>query len=103
MYETWLPVDVKNRCGGAGKRTCQVIDVRERAEWHTGHIPKANHIPLGELPMRLRELDAKLLTIVVCQSGGRSARACEYLSQQGYRAVNMLGGMSQWHGDVSYT
>ncbi|MDF2923870.1 MAG: rhodanese protein [Paenibacillaceae bacterium] len=77
-----------------------IIDVREAYEWRSGHIPGAKHIPLAELPERLRELSPKQENILVCMSGGRSTRACEYLSQLGYKVVNMKGGMSAWTGDV---
>src|SRR5258706_12553633 len=34
-----------------------MLDVREPDEWQEGHIPGARHVPLGELEMRLGELD----------------------------------------------
>jgi hypothetical protein len=34
-----------------------VLDVREDKEYAAGHIPKAKHIPLGQLAGRLNELD----------------------------------------------
>lgn len=77
-----------------------VIDVREPSEWRSGHIPGARNIPLGQLPERLAELDPGRETMVVCLSGGRSTRACEYLSRMGYKVTNLKGGMSGWTGDV---
>ncbi|MNG32760.1 putative adenylyltransferase/sulfurtransferase MoeZ [compost metagenome] len=77
-----------------------IVDVRESYEWISGHIPGAKHIPLGQIPERLGELDPKKETIVVCMSGGRSSRACEYLSHLGYKVINMKGGMSAWTGDI---
>ena len=35
----------------------QVIDVREPAEYVTGHVPGAASIPMGQLPDRLAEID----------------------------------------------
>ena len=33
---------------------------------------------------------------VVCRSGARSMRACEFLAQQGITAINVAGGTLDW-------
>jgi len=33
---------------------------------------------------------------VICKSGGRSMRACEFLDEQGVDAVNIAGGTMSW-------
>jgi rhodanese-related sulfurtransferase len=74
-----------------------VVDVREHDEWVAGHAPNAIHIPLGELPARLDELPETDDTVgVVCRMGGRSARAVQWLVQQGYDVANVEGGMVAW-------
>ncbi|MNP46223.1 Thiosulfate sulfurtransferase GlpE [compost metagenome] len=78
-----------------------IIDVREDDEWESGHIPQAEHIALGTLPARHSELDPNQLTIVVCRSGARSHRACEFLTELGYQVINMSGGMLEWEGPVT--
>lgn len=77
-----------------------VIDVREDFEVMSGKIPGALHIPLQELPFQKDRLDKNKEYYIICQSGGRSARACEYLHQAGYKATNVEGGMSAWRGLV---
>lgn len=77
---------------GSGVR---LIDVREDAEWADGHAPHAVHIPLGTIPDRLDAFDGTP-TYVVCRSGGRSMRACEFVAQHGIEAVNVAGGMLAW-------
>lgn len=77
-----------------------MIDVREDEEVAQGMIQGAVHIPLGELPERLDEIDKSKSYIMICQSSGRSGRACEYLEGQGYEVTNMVGGMLDWHGEV---
>ena len=72
-----------------------VIDVREPVEWHHGHIQGALHIPLGELTSRLGEVPEGQ-TLVVCKVGARSARAVQWLTQQGRAAVNLEGGLLAW-------
>jgi rhodanese-related sulfurtransferase len=75
-----------------------VVDVREPYEWADGHIDGALHIPLGELPARVGELDPQARTLVVCHVGARSARATAWLHQQGFDAANLTGGMDAWEG-----
>jgi rhodanese-related sulfurtransferase len=74
-----------------------VVDVREPAEWDAGHVAGAVHIPMFELAARVSELPHEQRLLMVCQIGGRSARATAYLVQQGYDAVNLAGGMVEWH------
>ncbi|RYJ06023.1 MAG: rhodanese-like domain-containing protein [Actinomycetales bacterium] len=73
-----------------------VVDVREPHEWAEGHIDGALHVPLGDLPARVGELDPQTTTYVVCHLGGRSARAVAWLQQQGHDVVNVAGGMDAW-------
>ncbi len=75
-----------------------VLDVREQHEWDAGHIEGARHVPLGDVPARVGELDPTVRTLVVCHVGGRSARATAWLAQQGYDVVNLAGGMDAWEG-----
>ena len=74
-----------------------MLDVREPVEWEQAHVPGAVHIPLGELPTRLDELPGAAQLLVVCAVGARSARAVAYLLQHGHDAVNLDGGLMEWH------
>ncbi len=73
-----------------------VLDVREPHEWAAGHVADAVHVPLGDLPGRVGELDPQARTLVVCHVGGRSARATAWLAQQGHDVTNLAGGMDAW-------
>ena len=73
-----------------------LLDVREDDEWLRGHAPGAQHIPMGQVPSRLGEIDADAKLFVVCQAGGRSQRVAEYLARNGYAPVNVSGGMLAW-------
>lgn len=77
-----------------------IVDVRELHEWNQGHIPGAKHIPLGQLPHRMEELDPEQEWYIICHSGGRSALACEWLEERGLQAVNVAGGMLHWNGEI---
>ncbi len=74
-----------------------LLDVRTDAEVERGVIAGARHIPLHMLPMRCGELDPGATLVVYCQSGGRSAQACGWLSSQGFgRVTNLQGGILAW-------
>ncbi|GAA0330406.1 rhodanese-like domain-containing protein [Bacillus carboniphilus] len=75
-----------------------LVDVREVDEVAAGKIPGAIHIPLGLLEFRMHELDKSKEYIMVCRSGGRSGRACQLLESNGFKVINMAGGMLDWEG-----
>ena len=75
----------------------QVVDVRQPAEWASGHIPGARHITGAELPERVDELPRGRALAVVCGSGYRSSVMASVLRRAGFRTVfNVLGGMGAW-------
>ncbi|WP_193045809.1 rhodanese-like domain-containing protein [Mycolicibacterium baixiangningiae] len=73
-----------------------LLDVREDDEWRTGHAPDAVHIPMGDVPSRLAEVNPEATVYVMCHAGGRSQRVAQYLARNGYRAVNVSGGIMAW-------
>ena len=74
-----------------------LLDVRTDAEVARGIIAGAKHIPLNQLPARVTELDPSAVTVIYCQSGGRSAQACNWLLQNGFaQAYNLQGGVLAW-------
>jgi len=82
----------------------QFIDVREPNEYQIASIPGAKLIPLGDVPKRVGELDPNTEVIVHCKVGGRSAKACDFLRQSGFKNVkNMLGGITAWSDKIDPT
>jgi rhodanese-related sulfurtransferase len=73
-----------------------LLDVREHDEWRQGHAAGARHIPMGEVPARVNEIDPGAKLYVVCKAGGRSQKVAEYLAGNGYAPVNVSGGMLAW-------
>ena len=76
-----------------------VLDVREDKEYAAGHIPRAKHIPLGQLANRIREIESHKdkPVLVTCRSGNRSAHACRILKKAGFTKVfNQAGGIIAW-------
>ncbi|KRG16081.1 rhodanese-like domain-containing protein [Lederbergia galactosidilytica] len=84
----------------AGKKY-NLVDVREDEEVAEGMISDAVHIPMGQIPEHLDHFDPNQEYIVICRSGGRSGRTCEYLNAQGYNVTNMVGGMLKWQGETT--
>jgi hydroxyacylglutathione hydrolase len=72
-----------------------VIDVRARDEWDEGHLPGAQHIPLGLLPARIAELPAGPL-VTQCLTGSRSAIAASIVAARGREVWNLEGGFAAW-------
>ncbi len=74
-----------------------LIDVREPAEFRSGHAPGAKLVPLGQLSARLAEVPRDCEVLLVCHSGNRSRAAQQLLFRQGYeRVLNVRGGMAAW-------
>jgi rhodanese-related sulfurtransferase len=70
-----------------------LLDVREQFELAVEHVPEAVSIPLGELRSRLDELPRDREIHVVCRSGQRAYYAARMLSQNGFDASVVSGGM----------
>lgn len=75
-----------------------LLDVRDADEWAEGHVPGSVWIPLQALPGRLAQLPKDRTIYVICHSGGRSARAVQFLKANGYAARNVAGGIMKWPG-----
>jgi rhodanese-related sulfurtransferase len=75
-----------------------VVDVREPHEYAAGHVPGALSMPLTTIPGRHHELPRDQTVHLICQAGGRSARAAAWLSGQGFRVANVTGGTGAWIG-----
>ena len=73
-----------------------ILDVRESDEYAAGHIPGAQPLPLGVLPVRIQDLPRDEPVYVVCQSGNRSFQAAKLLDQAGLDARNVTGGTGAW-------
>lgn len=74
-----------------------VIDVRGRSEWDAGHLPGAQHIPLGDLADRLSDVPRDRCVVLHCQSGSRSSIAASVLLAHGVAPVfNLVGGYADW-------
>ncbi len=79
------------------RRDFFLLDVRTPQENAQQAIPGSTLIPLQELGFRAKELPQDKEIVVYCRTGNRSAYACMYLSQQGFRVSNLEGGIVTWN------
>ena len=81
------------------RRDAVVIDVRDAAEYKSGHITNARHIPEGEIDSRMKELEkVKSKPIIVsCARGNRSLNVANRLRKLGFAEVfSLRGGIAAW-------
>ena len=69
-----------------------IIDVRSAPEFAAGHLKGAVNIPHDRIEQAIGSIEGLEKTspiLLYCQSGARSAFACQILAQRGFtRAVN---------------
>ncbi len=94
------PSEVSDRLTTESERLV-LLDCREALDWSRARIEGAVHIPMGEIPARLDELDATREIVVFCHHGIRSAQVAAFLRQRGFASVrNMAGGIDAWSTQV---
>jgi len=82
-----------------------LLDVREDWEAALARISpqrvSALHIPMGQVPARLAELDPAQPIVCYCHHGMRSLQVVAFLARQGYETVyNLAGGIDAWSCEV---
>jgi phage shock protein E len=72
-----------------------LIDVRSSGEFSSGHIEGALNLPLDRIDHDITSAvpDKATPLLLYCRSGARSGRACEIVTQMGYRATRNGGGV----------
>lgn len=89
------PVELQRLLSSRGDLV--LLDVREPEELALASIDGALHIPMGDVPGRLHELDPEKEIVVVCHHGIRSASVVQFLAQRDFaRVVNLAGGIDAW-------
>ena len=80
-----------------------VLDVREKEEYETGHIPGAVLLPLGTIDEDSAALvipKKASVVLVYCRSGRRSKQASQALAELGYTQIYEFGGINDWPYEV---
>ncbi len=73
-----------------------LLDIRTRDEFELGSIDGAINIPLDELREHLAELPRDKKIVAFCGVGLRAHVACRILSQNGFDAYNLSGGLKTY-------
>ncbi len=93
------PADVRRRLD-AGEPIV-LLDCREHDEVATAAIDDALHIPMGDVPANLQQLNPEATTIVFCHHGMRSLSVAQFLIQQDFDDVASLrGGIDAWSEQI---
>jgi rhodanese-related sulfurtransferase len=79
--------------------TTLILDVRDPKDYAAGHLPRARHIPIAELPRRVDEIgkykDKPVL--LTSAAGPRGGAASRLLKNAGFNQVYRLkGGLAAW-------
>lgn len=70
-----------------------LVDIRFKEEHEAWRMGFGLHIPLNELPRRLKELDRTRLIVTACPHKDRSALAMAYLKTQGFDVKYLEDGL----------
>jgi adenylyltransferase/sulfurtransferase len=78
-----------------------LLDVREPEEVAYVRLPGSIHIPMGDIPGRLHELDPEKEIIVYCHHGVRSLHVAQFLVQRDFEQVaSLAGGIEAWAVEI---
>jgi rhodanese-related sulfurtransferase len=90
--------DVQGLQQALAERPRVLLDVRTPGEYAAGHVPGAVNLPLAELdrnaPVFAGHDQDEIY--VICEVGGRSARASSQLAEWGLHPVDLKGGTAAW-------
>ena len=71
----------------------QIVDIRFREEHQVYSFGFMKHIPLNELPDRLKELDKSKIIVTVCPHYDRAEIARTFLTLKGYQSKYLVEGL----------
>ena len=78
-----------------------LLDVREKFEVDIASISNSIHIPMMDIPKRIDDLDKNKEMIIICKSGVRSAKVCEFLYEHDFLNIkNLIGGIQAWSIEI---
>lgn len=83
-----------------GKPNVVIIDLRDKNEYDSGHIPTSVNIPYEELEEQKKYISKNKLLILYCDRGNISLLAARDLMKDGYNIKSLYGGMRAYRGNL---
>jgi CRP-like cAMP-binding protein len=87
----WVDLDKANELVAAGAKW---LDVRLPSEFENYHMEGALNLPLYFIRLKLKSLDRNVKYVVCCDTGRRSSAGAYILSERGFTACVLKGGMA---------
>ena len=92
MYSSINTNDLKGLIGKVN-----IIDIRDNYLYRLGYIPTAKNIPINYLyVLPDKYLDKEKTYYIYCSQGMQSAKLCSFLTKEGYKVINVLGGYNSY-------
>lgn len=87
-----IPASQAKRLIKSGEIT-QIIDVRTKLEYDSGHFPNAIHIPVNNINYNTtKELDKNKTILLYCNTGQRARYAANKMNNLGFNKVYYIDG-----------
>ena len=78
-----------------------LLDVRERDEYASGHIPESINVPVSEMDkVKGKITDTDTPVFVYCLAGTRAKRAVDAMTKMGYSNLRNIGGIKSYTGEI---
>lgn len=81
----------------------QLIDVRTPEEYAEGHLKGSMNIDMMDSTFKVKALellDKHRPVAIYCRSGKRSAMSASLLAKEGFKTINLLGGILAWEEEA---
>ncbi len=85
-------MDIRQYRQVAMQANAVLLDLREIREYAKGHLPGAKNVPYADIVNRRFTPDNEKTYYLYCEQGFQSYRATVFLTQNGFHAVNLIGG-----------
>ena len=103
IFLRWIPFgrvfELSAEQVAARHHELQIVDVRTKSEFQSGHIFGAQNLPItqfSEVAVRELNLQSDKPVVAVCLSAHRSIPAVRQLRKLGFEAYQLAGGMQSW-------